>query len=786
MDFDAEVTIRSVRFADPRSGWAALAAVAADGGQLSIVGPLAHLEVGERARVVGEWVADPRHGRQVRASQALPLAPADPELAAAVLRRVRHIGPRRAMALVERFGAERVFDVIDADPALAFSAAGLRGARAAEAADAWRAQRATRRLHMLLAPHGLGHLAPRIDERWGAEAAERVRTDPYSLTSIFGVGFQTADRVALGLGIAPDSPGRRRAAVVHVLGEAERAGSTCLPSGVLEARAGELLGEPIGLAELERMAAERAVAIEEGWVYRAATAELEAELAAQVAALLDGAPNQRLSGGAGETGSDRGAGRGHAVPLTAEQATPLTAEQAAAVHAALAHRLSVVTGGPGTGKTASIRAIAAAAERLGGRVLLVAPTGRAAVRLAESAGMRASTVHAALGWVPGKGPERDRHRPLACDLLIVDETSMANLELLVALLRAVAPGTHVVLVGDSDQLAPVGAGKPFSELVGSPKVPVTRLTRIFRQAAGSMIVQGAHAVRRGRPPSFTPAEGMRRDLFMIERRDPRAALEEIVALVCERLPAHYGVDPVADIQVFAPVYRGELGIDALNAALRARLNPDGAPVLGGRLRIGDKLIMTGRNLHELGLMNGTVLRLLDEQPPRPGSQGAVIVGGDGASFRLAPAEAERLALAYACSVHRGQGIELPIAVIVAHSAAGSFFLRREMLYTALTRARLATIIVGEAAAVRRAARTPDTARRHGRLAERLGRARSRDERPACELGAVEGERRSPADQQPEPHDAPPSRQPAPPGHPQREDRQRVAVEGLKRLGGHRA
>jgi exodeoxyribonuclease V alpha subunit len=286
-----------------------------------------------------------------------------------------------------------------------------------------------------------------------------------------------------------------------------------------------------------------------------------------------------------------------------------------------------------------------------------------------------------------------------------------------------------VLVGDADQLAPVGAGKPFAELVASEVVPTARLNHIFRQAAGSMIVQGAHAIRRGEPPDFSVREEMRRDLFLIERANPIQARAEIVALVSERLPAHYGVDPVADIQVFAPVYRGELGIDALNDALRGRLNETGRPVRGGRLRLGDKLMMTGRNLHELGLMNGTLLRLLDEVgggsgPPGRAGAGAddaalLLESDDGTIFRLPPEESERLRLAYACSVHRGQGIELPVAVIVAHPAAGAFFLRREMLYTAVTRAKLATVIVGTRDVIARAARTPDTGSRHSRLAERL-------------------------------------------------------------------
>jgi exodeoxyribonuclease V alpha subunit len=266
---------------------------------------------------------------------------------------------------------------------------------------------------------------------------------------------------------------------------------------------------------------------------------------------------------------------------------------------------------------------------------------------------------------------------------------------------------HVVLVGDADQLAPVGAGKPFAELVAAQAVPVAELTHIFRQAAGSMIVRGAHAVKHGETPEFGG------DLFLVEREDPRAALAEIVSLVSRRLPGHYGLDPLADIQVFAPVYKGALGIDLLNARLRDALNPSGRAVLGGRLRIGDKLMLSGRNLHDLGLMNGTVLRLVDH------SDDGLLVSAEGVTVELPSEEAPRLQLAYACSIHKGQGIELPVAVVVAHPAAGAFFLRREMLYTAMTRARTATVIVGQRDVVARAARTPDTSRRHSRLAERL-------------------------------------------------------------------
>ena len=726
--FAAEVLVRGQRFANEETGFAVLDGDA-DGQHVVLVGPLAHLEQGERAAVTGAWVRDPRYGPQVRVREAHPLAPTDEAALVAYLRRVRHVGPRRAAALFAAHGAG-VLEAVDADPRRAFERAGLSPARAREAARSWDALRATRGLHLLLAPHGLAHLTGRIHRHYGDRAYRVVAERPYELTAVFGVGFATADAIAQGEGVPPDSPARARAALLHVLAEAERDGSTCMPEGALRAAAGELLGVGSPDAELLRemeeagdLELDRDDAL---WVYRAETAALERELAERVHALLADEPSAKLR--PPETPP------ADVLPDGAE----LALEQWEGVQGAFAHRFSLVTGGPGTGKTASIRMIGAIAAQQRATLVLVAPTGRAALRMREATGLDASTVHSALGWIPGEGPTLDEHDPLKCDLLVVDETSMANLELLVTLLRAVGPGTHVVLVGDADQLAPVGAGKPFAELVASGLVPTARLAHIFRQAAGSMIVQGAHAIRVGRAPSFTPSEEMRQDLFLIERADPVAAREEIAGLVARRLPAHYGIDPVNDVQVFAPVYRGELGIDALNDALRAALNPHGKPIGNGRLRIGDKLMLVGRNLHELGIMNGTLLRLLaaleedddasdDDEP----SAGGVLVATDaGATIEIPPAEVANLRLAYACSVHRGQGIELPIAIVVAHPSAGGRFLRREMLYTAITRARTATVVVGTGAMVARAAATADVGRRHSRLAARLARAERSPAGPA--------------------------------------------------------
>jgi len=718
--FDAEVTVRRQRFANEENGFAVLDAEH-EGDEIVLVGALSHLEERERVRVIGVWVSDSRYGDQVKVSEARPLPPSDSATLIAYLRRIPNIGEKRAQTLVQRFGEGQVLDAIDSEPAAAFRQVGLNPFRAEEAAHSWNELRTTRRLHMLLAPHGLAYLVKRISDEYPSTAYRVVTENPYELTRVFGVGFKVADRIARA-GVAEagrtdagdrvDSvdaiPGRTTAALVYTLAEAEgRAGSTCLPLGQLLASAGELLGRIPDAGAVDTLVEDGDLMRDGDWIYRTATWELEQELAARIAEML-----MKPAGKLKPVDPDA-AGGGSAGELA------LTAEQRDGVRSAFDHRLSVITGGPGTGKTATIQTVAAQAKAQEAKVLLVAPTGRAARRITEASRFEAKTVHSALGWVPGEAPEHNEHDPLPCDLLIVDESSMANLELMVTLMRAVAETAHVVLVGDADQLAPVGAGKPFADLVASDVVPTARLNHIFRQAAGSMIVQGAHAIRRGEVPEFKHEEGMKHDLFLMERGGAREALELIVELVSDRLPRHYGVDPVADIQVFAPIYKGELGIDALNKALRDALNPHGEPVGGGRLRLGDKLMMTGRNLHELGLMNGTVVRLLDEVPGSGQDDAALLLSTDERELRLPPEEIGSLQLGYACSIHRGQGIELPVAVIVAHPQAGAFFLRREMLYTAVTRAKLATVIVGSRDVIARAARTPDTDSRYSRLGERL-------------------------------------------------------------------
>jgi exodeoxyribonuclease V alpha subunit len=301
------------------------------------------------------------------------------------------------------------------------------------------------------------------------------------------------------------------------------------------------------------------------------------------------------------------------------------------------------------------------------------------------------------------------------DLVIVDESSMLNLRLAEVLLAGIAESTHIVLVGDADQLPPIGAGKPFEDLIASGAAPVVRLTQIFRQAARSMITTAAHEVNQGRAPHLEPAADQDHDFFFIDRATPERALETVVEVVAERVPKRFGLDPVRDVQVLAPMYRGAVGIDALNERLQARLNPNGRSALGDRFRIGDRLIQT-RNSHELGLMNGSIIFLRRDDPDE---EAIVVDTDDGGSLVIPYGETATLRLAYAISVHKAQGCEVPMVVAVCHRSHARM-LTRPLLYTAITRARSSCVLVGDPAALGAAVRRDDGGGRHSGLAGRLG------------------------------------------------------------------
>ncbi|HEY7456315.1 MAG TPA: AAA family ATPase [Solirubrobacterales bacterium] len=702
--FTGTVEVLGVIFSAEDDGYAVLEVQEVDSGEgFALVGPVAHLGAGDRAEVSGDWETHSRYGRQLKARGALPLDPADRAGRIAYLTSLRHIGPARAERLVDEHG-EGVLGAIAADPAGVFGAlSGVSEAQAAAAARSWHASRAVRDLHVQLAPHGLAHLAAPIHARFGERSTAILHEDPYRLTEVAGVGFARADRIALAADVPPESERRAQAAAVFALSDAEQQGNAFLPVEELNRRTAKLIGlRP----DPDVPVRARGLVLDEGRAYREPTHAGELAVAATLA---------ERAAAAAQLGHDPGEVPPEQLDADEER---LTDEQWAAVRGAFSARVSVLTGGPGVGKTACTRAIVAEAGRAGVSVALCAPTGRAARRLEEATGHEAQTIHRMLEWMPGREPAFHPGHPLPADLVVVDESSMLNLRLIEVLLGGLAESSHVVFVGDADQLPPIGAGKPFEDLIAAGVAPVVRLTQIFRQAARSMITTAAHEINEGRSPHLQPGAGQQHDFFFIERPSPARALETVVEVVAERAPASFGVDPIREVQVLAPMYRGAVGIDALNERLQAQLNPDGAAAVGERFRLGDRLIQT-RNSHELGLMNGSIVFLREDDPERE----AIVVDSDeGGELTIPYEETATLRLAYAISVHKAQGCEVPVVVGVCHRSHARM-LTRPLLYTAITRARRNCVLIGDPAALELAVRRDDSGTRHSALAERLRDAR---------------------------------------------------------------
>jgi exodeoxyribonuclease V alpha subunit len=383
------------------------------------------------------------------------------------------------------------------------------------------------------------------------------------------------------------------------------------------------------------------------------------------------------------------------------------------VEVALAHRVSILTGGPGTGKTMSMRVLVQLLRSEGRTVRLCAPTGKAARRLGRATGEAASTIHRLLEWMPNGGFARDASTPIEdAEMLIVDEASMLSVSLAQALLCAVGPNTHVLLVGDVDQLAPVGSGRVLEDLIACERVPVTSLKQIFRQAARSLIVRAAHAINRGEEPPLSGDDDTIRDFFFIRATETQEIFDAVISLASERLASHYGLDPNIEIQVLAPMRKGPVGIEAINTELRARLNPRGEPIAGSPLRVGDRVIQT-RNDHEHELMNGEVGVIVEHSPD---SQRVRLATDDGRQLTLPTAALDTVQLAYAISIHKSQGSQAP-AIVVALASSHGMMLTRNLLYTAVTRSERVCVVVGEPQAMRYALSRRDARARYTRLAD---------------------------------------------------------------------
>jgi exodeoxyribonuclease V alpha subunit len=695
------VEVMNVRWALPDGDFAVLDAVSDEGEAVVLTGALAHVNQGESLAVGGGWRRHPRHGWQFAVTRARMLEPVSDHAVAAYLESIKHVGPAGAAALVARYGAGEVLDAIDRDPERVLRGVpGIGPRRLGPAVESWRAGRELRELRLFLDTHGVdAATAARIARHFGAGSIDRLQREPYAICEIDGIGFATADALARALDTPADAPDRLAAGVMHALSLAEADGHCHLPRAKLAQRAQRLLGGGADVEDaIDELAARgRVVASDDGSVAEARLHAVEERLGRHVRELLESEPALRLG----------------AVERPRAGAFVPSDDQWRGVTQALEHRLSILTGGPGTGKSATMRALVDLLKARKRNARLCAPTGKAARRLSELTGAEATTIHRLLEWAPDEGFTRTEHHPIeGCDVLIVDEASMLSVGLAEALLGAVGPGTHVLLVGDVDQLAPVGPGRVLEDLLDSGAVPATRLTEVFRQAACSLIVRAAHAINAGELPLIHARDGDVRDFFFIERDGARSIFDEVCELAATRLAAHYGLDPAADVQLLAPMHKGPLGIDALNAELRARLNPDGAPIAGTSLRVGDKVMQT-RNSYEHDLFNGERGVLLHHDPDR---DRVLFAGEDGRRVSL-PADAlETLRLAYAATVHKAQGSQAR-AIVVPVFGGHQIMLTRNLVYTAVTRAQEVCVVVGERGALQIAVRRADARRRHTRLRE---------------------------------------------------------------------
>jgi exodeoxyribonuclease V alpha subunit len=681
---------------------------------VTVVGECARVAPGELVRADGEWRTSPSYGLQFRAHTLVAVPPSTREGIEAYLGSgmIKGIGRALAKKLVAAFG-DQVFEVIERQPRRLREVPGIGRGLAERIAVAWREQRAVRDIMLFLHSHGLSPLrAARIFEAYGERAIQAVSKNPYRLArDIRGIGFQSADQLAERLGIAPDSPFRLSAGLCHVLEEALGQGHCALPQRELILRAAELLGVEAGEIEtalgLEVAAGGLIEDAIEGTscVFLPAIHEAEREVATRLRALSAGRPPWSV-----EDAEAR-------IPrVERELALRLAPGQRAALAAALSSKLLVITGGPGTGKTTLVEAILLGLAEGGVDVQLAAPTGRAARRLGESTGREAKTLHRLLEAEPGRGFRRGAERPLACDLLIVDEMSMVDLPLMHAMLAALPSEAALLLVGDVDQLPPIGPGQVLADLIASDRLPVARLTEIFRQAAASRIVQNAHRVNRGLMPVLDRADERLSDFYAIKARGPEDGARLVLELATERIPERFGVDPVADIQVLCPTNRGELGARHLNQMLQAALNPNLRDRLehhGVSFALGDK-VMQLENDYDREVYNGDLGRVLriDRE------QNLITVEIDGRPLSYALSELNALAPAYATTVHKAQGSEYPVVVLPLARHHGRM-LRRNLVYTAITRAKRLVVLVVEGNALELAIAGRPEPRRWSKLRELL-------------------------------------------------------------------
>ena len=718
------LTVRGIRFRKPETGFTVAVGVLNDSGEeVPFVGCFADIPIGEEVAVTGEWQTHKTYGRQFAVDAVSIVIPTSPEgieryLAAG---HVKGIGPTLAKKLVKRFGAD-LLRVIDEEPSRLLDVPGVGAKTLDKIKSSWEEQRGVRNLMIFLSSIGLGGArAFRIHQRYGDQAVGVIRQNPYRLVQdIRGIGFTTADGIARGLGHDLRSPFRLMAGLRHILDIARERGHCGIPLDDAIAQSKDLLGvETELIEETVQSAISAGVVIAEELdgrrlifdppLYRA-----EERIAAALEVLAD------------QTPSWSGIRADEAISIAeAESGIPLDETQRHAINLALKSRAVVITGGPGVGKTTLIRALVAVFDSADLAVSLAAPTGRAAKRLNENTGRAAQTIHRLLEMSPQTGSfQRNEENPLECDVVVVDEASMVDVPILDAILRAMPPGASIILVGDADQLPSIGPGQVLHDILESECVPSIRLTQIHRQQEGSQIVLNAHRINHGENPKF----GSKReesDMFLFSASSPEQAVRHVVDLVTTRIPQQFGFHPLRDVQVLAPMRSGPVGIDALNAELQRAINPPDRH----RMRLerrggvficpGDKVMQVANN-YEKTVFNGDVgvVATVDAEKERF----EVDFGGElivDYSFD----EADQLTLAYAATIHKSQGSEYD-AVIVVLMPQHWIMLRRNLLYTAVTRGRKLVVVVGDRRSIWQAVQIGRGGERWTRLAHCLRTAKT--------------------------------------------------------------
>ena len=744
--------------------------------QVPVVGNMLGVNVGESVELTGRWTIHAEYGKQFVVESMRTVLPAtvagiEKYLGSGL---IRGVGPVTAKRIVKHFGVETL-TMIEEQPHRLNEVPGVGRVRTQMITKAWEEQKAIKEVMLFLQSHGVStSLATKIYKFYGDNAIGVVRQDPYRLArDIFGIGFLTADRIAQSMGLAPDAPERVAAGIAYALSQATDDGHVFLPTSELVRQSVELLDvtpQQIGLG-LVRLWGEEQVKVtatpgaeemilplvprpvdaipqliaEQGQIYAAATpAQAEKLLQAENAIYLTslyysevgvaGRIKRLLRDGESRFDHFRMTRFDWTAAFTAAErhhGLKLAPQQHAAIRAALTHRFAVLTGGPGTGKTTSIRVLLQLCEAYNHQVILTAPTGRAAKRLAETTGREAKTIHRLLEFKPAEGMafQRNEENPLEGDLLIVDEASMLDLVLTNHLLKAIPPGMHLLLVGDVDQLPSVGAGNVLKDLIAAVEgvdngpagtviarqSAVVRLQTIFRQEAGSYIITNAHRINAGEIPTVDNDNAT--DFFLFRTEEPERAAQLCVELVQSRIPKRFAI-PTQDIQVLSPMHRGVVGVGALNEALQAAINPASAQRperrIGNRAyRVGDR-VMQIRNNYDKEVYNGDmgIIQAMDMELQK------VTVTVDGRPVVYDFLELDELVHAYAISIHKSQGSEFP-AVVIPVLTSHYMLLQRNLLYTAVTRARRLVVLVGQPKAIAMAVRNNKVSERFTGLSERL-------------------------------------------------------------------